>query len=231
MLEIEGKFLRYKFCHKRKCERYSECLRNEHNMWYNWISVVMDGEGCDEKSGFPLFLSIPPKENEIKSDEIPGYYGDEEVEEDCAEEVTEVDYVEYINNLIKKSRKATIYLEPFVGNSKSIDKIVGIENKFGTDISPDKVKNIMEKCNGTSKGFRACDYKVWNKILLSDSYKGKCIIFCEPPRKDTENFKFDEFFDIAKKWAEFHKVIIRCERLPRRSPVLEINDKDKLYFL
>ena len=89
----------------------------------------------------------------------------------------------------------------------------------------------MTQMNGSEKSFRACDYKTWSKPLLSDAYKGKCIIYCEPPKQDSDHFNIDEFIEVVKEWAPRNRVFVRYSRLKRRKPVLDIGEDDFLYWM
>lgn len=234
----EGAFTAYKYCHRfmNDCPKRDVCLRCDRNMIMNWISCVIQNPNCNEDNGYPLLLLEPPTEDELPKD----YFGNlgfgsdsdeieesEEPEDEVTENTSTIQVVEYLNDLIKHSR-ATFYIEPFVGGSKTIDKIAGIQNVLGTDLDTEAVEEIKELMGGTSKTFRACDYKTWNKPLLSKEYQGKCIVFCDIP-SDSETFNVEEFVETAKEWASKNKIVVRSAKLKRRRPVLELGDNDFLY--
>ena len=241
----EGAFTAYKYCHRfmNDCPKRDVCLRCDRNMIMNWISCVMQSPNCNEGNGYPFLLLEPPEEDELPKNyfgslgfgdgsEEPETEETKETKETKEQEVKTEDtsitqVVEYLNDLIKHSR-ATFYIEPFVGGSETIDKIKGIQNVLGTDLNPDAVEDIKKFMGGTSKTFRACDYKTWNKPLLSKEYQGKCIVFCDIP-SDNETFNVEEFIETAKEWASKNKIVVRSAKLKRRRPVLELGDNDFLY--
>lgn len=230
------------FCHNRKCERL-DCLRHEKNMEYNVLSMVSSKvrfmKNCNEESGYPEILLTEPEKPEL-SYEAFGYSSDSELDIDkqIKEKETEdfIDnsevsgYVDFLNDIVKHSR-IKFYIEPFVGKSNSILKIEGAPNKFGTDIDPDKLQSKMEECEGSSKEFQVKDYKVWDRVILSDTYKGKCIIFCEPPRHDSDHFNFEEFLNKMREWGARNKVYVRYGKIKRRKPLYTIKEGDYIYQL
>jgi hypothetical protein len=193
----------------------------------------MSNIDCDESNGYPYLLTEPPEEDELPKNYFGSFgFGDEEVEDEVEDEIEEVSsttqqVVEYINNLITHSR-ISFYIEPFVGDSETIDKIEGVSTILGTDLNPEKVEEVKERMRGSSKTFRACDYKTWNKPLLSKDYKGKCIVFCDIP-ENSETFSVEEFVEIAKEWAKNNKIVVRSSKLKRRHPELILGDNDFLY--
>lgn len=237
------------FCHNRKCKRL-DCLRHEKNMEYNVLSKVSSADKylkkCNEETGYPEILLQEPAHPELSYEDF-GYSSDFEYEEDIddtsdskkndntalVEDITESSqgYISFLNDIVKHSR-VKFYIEPFVGNSRSILKIEGVPNKFGTDINKEKLERKMKECKGSSKEFQVKDYKVWDRVILSDTYKGKCIVFCEPPRHDSEHFNMEEFINKMKEWGAKNKVYVRCNKLKRRKPLFIIKEgEDYIYQL
>lgn len=231
----------WRFCHNRKCKRL-DCLRHEKNMEYNVLSMVSSNFKCGEENGYKCILLGEPVTPELSYRDFGHELEDCEVEESKKETKSEVQvdekeqanedlgYIDFLNDIVKHSR-VKFYIEPFVGNSKSILKIEGVSNKFGTDINEEKLNRKMVECKGSSKEFQVKDYKIWDRVILSETYKGKCIVFCEPPRKDSEHFNQEEFLEKMRAWGAMNKVYVRCGKLKRRRPLHIIGEDDFIYQL
>lgn len=223
----------WKYCHNRKCQRI-DCLRHEKNMELNTLSLR--GEFlCNEENGYREALFTKPEKDELTYQDLghtPDDYEGEEISKKVLTPINESTqgYIDFLNDIIKHSR-VRFYIEPFVGKSNSILKIEGVSNKFGTDISEENLRNKMNECNGSDKEFQVKDYRVWDRVILSDDYKGKCIVFCEPPRKDSETFNQEEFLEKMREWGAKNKVYVRCGKLKRRRPLYTIGDDDFIYQL
>lgn len=254
--KIEGAFTAFKYCHRfmNDCPKKDVCLRCDRNMLKNWISCVMSNLDCNEKNGYPYLLTEPPLEDELPKDYFGSFgasYEEDETEEQSEQEVKDTEsgisesvsnetelkesvetsgkIIAYLNDVISHSR-TDFYIEPFVGHSSTIQDITGIKNVLGTDIDSAKIESLKSTLKGSYQ-FKACDYKIWSKPLLSDSYKGKCIIYCEPPKQDSDKFNLEEFLSVIKEWAPKNRVFVRYSKLKRRKPVLEISENDFLYWM
>lgn len=157
---------------------------------------------CSDKNKFKYFLGNLPKKSEITGKDVAPKVVTNNNEDGF-------EYVELLNK-ITGSLNTWFYIEPFVGNSESINAIKGDFTKYGTDLDEYKIGVLKNKYPERVKNFQVRDYKSWNKVLLDSKYKGHCIVYCEPPYLDKQDeFKISEFVKVVEEWSHMNRVFVR----------------------
>ena len=222
MSEIEGVFLNYKFCNQPTCMRKDECLRYKRNAPWNTICSVMNHPDCNKKNNYPLYLEFPPESNELPED----YFGYKVTKEEDNKSTNKVyKPLDVIRSYITKDIQ--FYIEPFVANSKTIHKIKGIPNIFGTDTDKEALDKLIKKHNLNPKHFIAYDYTNWDKVLLNESYQNKCLVYCNVP----DNIDY-EFYIKAAKWSVNNIILIHTKHtLDKYTKSFKLEDGTVIYEL